>query len=535
MPRPLRQNTAVNVTIGPFVDNTDGFTAETGLTLSQADIRLSKNDGAFAQKNDATAATHKENGYYSCPLNATDTNTLGILFLAVNEAGALPVWVEIEVMTQEAWDALYAGTGNGIRAAVITYPGNTPQTGDAFARLGAPAGASVSADIAAIEAQTDDIGAAGAGLTAVPYNAAWDAQIESEVTDALVALHLDHLLAVTYDPAAKPGAADALLNELIGNDGGVSQFTANAVELAPTGGSAPTVAQIADGVWDELRAGHVAAGSFGEHVLADAVLVGGATPEDAAAIADAVLDEDMTGHQTQGTLGKTIGDPVADTDTIWDVLDKLRTAIELDGAVYRFTANALEQAPGGGGLTVAAIVAGVWDELTSVGRTAGSFGQLFKDNVNATISSRATPAQVNTECDTALADYDAPTFAELDARTDAIEADTQDIQARLPAALVAGRIDASVGAMVADVLTSTVLATSAVDEIRDAIFARAFSAAYSNLTFDQLVKLIASVLLGKLSGGGTGTETFRNLADNANTVVGTVDASGNRTAVVLTP
>jgi hypothetical protein len=40
-------------------------------------------------------------------------------------------------------------------------------TGDSFARLGDPAGASVSADIAAIEGQTDDIGAAGAGLTAI--------------------------------------------------------------------------------------------------------------------------------------------------------------------------------------------------------------------------------------------------------------------------------------------------------------------------------------------------------------------------------
>jgi len=48
---------------------------------------------------------------------------------------------------------------------------HNPQSGDAFARLGAPAGASVSADIAAIEAQTDDIGAAGAGLTAVPDSA----------------------------------------------------------------------------------------------------------------------------------------------------------------------------------------------------------------------------------------------------------------------------------------------------------------------------------------------------------------------------
>lgn len=51
--------------------------------------------------------------------------------------------------------------------------------------LGTPAGASVSADIAAIEAQTDDIGAAGAGLTAVPWNAAWDAEVQSEVQDAL--------------------------------------------------------------------------------------------------------------------------------------------------------------------------------------------------------------------------------------------------------------------------------------------------------------------------------------------------------------
>ena len=56
---------------------------------------------------------------------------------------------------------------------------------DVYTRVGAPAGASVSADIAAIEAQTDDIGTAGAGLTAVPWNAAWDAEVQSECTDAL--------------------------------------------------------------------------------------------------------------------------------------------------------------------------------------------------------------------------------------------------------------------------------------------------------------------------------------------------------------
>ncbi len=37
--------------------------------------------------------------------------------------------------------------------------------------------------------------------------------------------------------------------------------------------------------------------------------------------------------------------------------------------------------------------------------------------IDAAVSTRATPAQVNSECDTALADYDAPTNAEMVART----------------------------------------------------------------------------------------------------------------------
>lgn len=58
-----------------------------------------------------------------------------------------------------------------------------------------------------------------------------------------------------------------------------------------------------------------------------------------------------------------------------------------------------------------------------------------------------TRADVNTEVDTALADYDAPTFAELDTRTDAIQADTDDIQTRLPAALSGGKMDSVIGAI----------------------------------------------------------------------------------------
>jgi len=77
---------------------------------------------------------------------------------------------------QAVWDALTSAlTAVGsIGKKLADWTIGTAQTGDAFARLGAPAGASVSADIAAVKAETAniltdtaEIGAAGAGLTAL--------------------------------------------------------------------------------------------------------------------------------------------------------------------------------------------------------------------------------------------------------------------------------------------------------------------------------------------------------------------------------
>jgi hypothetical protein len=109
----LRQSTAVDIVIGPFLDETDGKTAETALTISQADVRLKKNNGAWAQKNEATSATHEENGYYESPLDATDTNTVGILRVAVSESGALPVFHDFQVIEEAVYDALFAGSAPG--------------------------------------------------------------------------------------------------------------------------------------------------------------------------------------------------------------------------------------------------------------------------------------------------------------------------------------------------------------------------------------------------------------------------------------
>lgn len=99
-----------------------------------------------------------------------------------------------------------------------------------------------STKIARTGADSDTLETLSDEVAAVPDAAAINAQVDA----AIETYHLDHLLAVTYDPASKPGAADALLNELVESDGGVSRFTENSLEEAPsgTGGDATAANQV---------------------------------------------------------------------------------------------------------------------------------------------------------------------------------------------------------------------------------------------------------------------------------------------------
>ena len=106
----LPKSASSTLMIGPFVDATDGFTAETALTINQADVRLSKNGATFAQKNHTAAASHNENGYYTVNINSTDTDTSGILTVAVSVSGARPVRHEYLVVPPNYYNAIVNGT-----------------------------------------------------------------------------------------------------------------------------------------------------------------------------------------------------------------------------------------------------------------------------------------------------------------------------------------------------------------------------------------------------------------------------------------
>jgi len=104
----LRQSTAVNIMIGEFLDDTDGKTAKGSLTLTPSVIFLSKNGGAYTQKNEGSNATSDPSlvGWYSCPLDTTDTSGSGRLQLAIHVTGALPVWDSWMVVPANVYDSI---------------------------------------------------------------------------------------------------------------------------------------------------------------------------------------------------------------------------------------------------------------------------------------------------------------------------------------------------------------------------------------------------------------------------------------------
>jgi len=217
----LKQSTAATIKLGPFIDNEDGATAETGLTIAQADIRLSKNGGDFAQTNNAAGATHDENGYYDVPLNATDTNTLGRLRIAVSKSGALPVWQDFLVVTANVYDTLCSTDSLDVNVTaladdVITagkfdestaFPLKLADTGSTqVARVGADSDTlkTLSDEIAAVKAETalivEDTGTTLDGLIKdIPTIAEFEA-VDNKVDAIKAKTDLMNASAITYTP-----------------------------------------------------------------------------------------------------------------------------------------------------------------------------------------------------------------------------------------------------------------------------------------------------------------------------------------------
>lgn len=288
-----------------------------------------------------------------------------------------------------------------------------------------------------------------------------------------------------------------------------------------------------------------------------------------AAAVQAIWDALTSALTTVGSIGKRLADDVDATissrssHTAADVWSAgTRTLTSFGTLVADIWSNGTRTLTSLG----ASLVQEIWDRATSALTTAGSIGKLLVDNVNATVSSRSSHAagdiwsvatrlltagtnivlakgvgvtgfndlsavQINAEVDAALdtAIPVAPTAdsinerlktiddADLPGDTANIEADTQDVQSRLPAALVSGRIDASVGAMAASVVTAAAIATGAIQSSKftsgaitaDKIAADAIG---SSELADSAAQEIADAVLDRAISNVEGTATARSLA-----------------------
>lgn len=181
----LRQSTTQTVRFGPFLDSTDGVTAETALTIAQADMQLSKDGGAFAQKNAAGNATHDQSGWYSTSFNTTDTNTVGELILDVQVSGALAVWLRYWVLEEAIYDSLFGASAAGFdgnqRVDVGEWLGTavTSGTGGPDVNVNAISDDTTAAQNA--EAFFDGTGYAGTGNT-IPTVTTVSNQVTADVT-----------------------------------------------------------------------------------------------------------------------------------------------------------------------------------------------------------------------------------------------------------------------------------------------------------------------------------------------------------------
>jgi hypothetical protein len=100
-----------------------------------------------------------------------------------------------------------------------------------------------------------------------------------------------------------------------------------------------------------------------------------------------------------------------------------------------------------------------------------------------------------------------------------------------PNTLQSGRVDGYLGATATDVITSTSLASTAVNEVRDALLTYAVES-QGSITLQQAMSIMLSALAGVTSNSGN---TLKTPNGSATRIAATTNASGERTAMTLTP
>lgn len=376
----LRQSTASQeVILGPFLDDTDGKTAETGLTIANTDIKIWKTGGTTESDKNSGGATHIASGRYYAVLDATDTNTIGPLEVNVHVSGALPVKVRCCVLDEAVYDVMFGTTSPSTYAG-----GDTSGVTTLLSRIGSSltiTSGRVNADVTHIATAAVNTNSAQLGVNVVNFGGSAGTFVSGRPAvnaSYIGGVPVTATTSITFPAASTVATTTGAVGSVTGAVGSVT---------GAVGSVTGNVGGNVTGSVGSIATGGIAATSFAAGAINAAAIANGAI--DAATFA-ADVDAEILSY-------------LVDDATRIDV-SALNTATGT--TIPAILVDTAEIGAAGAGLTVLATAANL---ATVAGYLDTEIAAILEDTgttIPAQIAAlnNLSAAQVNAEVDTALAD-----------------------------------------------------------------------------------------------------------------------------------
>ena len=470
----LKADTAVEVPIGPIVAVSDGFTPVTTMSIASADeAELLKYNGNTAITTTAIAGTAaaiaNADGYYTLDLSATDTEDEGFLVVCINDDSLmLPYRQEFMVVSANVYDSLFAVAGTDkLQVDQVEVVGGTVPTPtttgvpdvnverwlDTLVTLG---GGAPDVNVASMDAGSIASGTIAAGELTNIENEIWDALKSAHTTPNSFGDFLDIEVSgrlASADINLTGGAVDTVTT--VTNDVGIS-------------------ATAVDNIWDEALSGHVTGGTSGKALsnAASFIVTDGtcqATGQTSTNVRLAAGESSTNDIYKNDEIVITGGTGAGESAlvTAYDGTNKDCTVspalvITCDNtSTYEILpAHAHAENLGTDAVDAAAIATGAIDADSiaasaldgkgdwNIGKTDYALSAAGVDAIlDETLTSHVTADSLGVAIKDTLADTNELQSDDYPTTIAAIQSDTDDIQTRLPAALVGGRMDSNMSAI----------------------------------------------------------------------------------------
>ena len=400
----IRQGATHKVVLGPAVAVGDGFTPVTTLALSTADeaeVILHDNGTVVDISGYTWAAITTADGYYHLTLQSGISNTVGHMTVVVNDDSlCLPLRADFCVIEEAVYDQLFAGSAPG--AATPTALATAQTDLDTITGSDGVTLATTQANYAPLKPTT-----AGRTLDVTATGAAgidWgNVENQSTVVD---------LSATDIQQADTAASVTAL--------GAQAKLDVNAeVDTALADYDGPTYTELLNLIRLALRKDAALATDLSALLTTlNADLGSGAgayanTTDAQEAIRDKQTDIEADTNELQADWADG-----GRLDLILDARSSQASVDTVDGIVDAILLDTAEIGAAGAGLTEAGGTGDQFTGIATVGAVSGAVGSVAGNvdgNVTGSVGSLATQAKadVNAEADTALSDYDGPTYTEL--------------------------------------------------------------------------------------------------------------------------